>query len=205
MFIPASARACIHMCARMPFFSYTVKIRLIFHSKGGHLDLKNTSLFLIRKQRNKIVENTSLCRGAVLRGDGTFPCCRVSLALIYFGVKTDPNEIRHLAGKGRRGLGQRCSPHLPMWVGKGILGLLFRWKSALLQQKFTLFSTTSPACTALRLSLLLHLFLHWKETELKLYKHFLLVQPMPSIHKLFPLRQLSTSLTREVFSLFCHL
>lgn len=59
---------------------------------------------------------------------GLFPAVVFSLALIYCGVKTEPSETCQLAGKGRRGLGQRCCPHLPVWVGKGILGLLFREK-----------------------------------------------------------------------------
>lgn len=60
MFIPAGACACRHMCVYMPIFSHTVKISLIFHSKGGLLDPKNTSLLLIRKKRNRIVKNISL-------------------------------------------------------------------------------------------------------------------------------------------------
>lgn len=50
------------------------------------------------------------------------------LALICFGVKTEPSGTRQAAVK-RRGLGQRCCPHLPVWTEQGILGLVLRRKS----------------------------------------------------------------------------
>jgi len=92
---------------------------------------------------------------------GLFPAVVFSLALISFGVKTESKETRQLAEKGRRGLGQWCCPHLPVWVGKGILGLLFRWK-----QRFISFSTlTCPYCVQTLLTAMHFLALEGDQAE----------------------------------------
>lgn len=97
------ANVCTYTCACLPIFSYTVKKWSNISQQGGLLDPGNTSLFLIRKLKTT-PKKKELSKKDFSAGE---PCCEMmglfpvvlSLALIYFCVKAEPNEICQPAGK----------------------------------------------------------------------------------------------------------